>query len=344
MSVTITQIAQMSGVTDGTVSRVLSGTYQATRRDAVKRADRIRRVALELGYRRNAAARAISTGRHGCVGMVLATVGGNSVLSTRLYNGILDALHDYDMYLAVARVPDEWLSDESQVPHLLREMACDGLVINYAEHAPSPLPELIERYKIPAIWINAKAEHDCVYPDDVAGGELATHRLIEAGHRRILYLDPTHSEDQLAQAHFSVRDRLEGYRSAMLQAGLSPQHLICKPGAGDHAYAIPGLAALLQSPQRPTAILTYGHWERVMLIALNCGLRVPKDLSVVMFSEGGPRSLTPVSHAEIPFREMGIEAVKSLLRKIEFPSRPVPAVRLPFRFEPGATFAPPPVS
>lgn len=97
---TLQQIAQQAGVTTATVSNVLSGRVQVQRSDAVKRARRIRRIARQLGYRPNAAARATRTGRTGCIGMLISANYAYSVHMPDFENGVVAELNRQNLYMA----------------------------------------------------------------------------------------------------------------------------------------------------------------------------------------------------------------------------------------------------
>ena len=79
------------------------------------------------------------------------------------------------------------------------------------------------------MWVNAKFEVDCVYPDDYGAAKSATRQLIELGHRRIAFvhfINPLFGatfEESRPRFHYSVEDRAFGYRDAMREAGLSPR-------------------------------------------------------------------------------------------------------------------------
>ena len=67
------------------------------------------------------------------------------------------------------------------MPRLLTEACSDGLLIDYTHAIPPALLALIERHRIPAVWINSRQPLDCVRPDDEAAGYDATRRLLERG-------------------------------------------------------------------------------------------------------------------------------------------------------------------
>jgi DNA-binding LacI/PurR family transcriptional regulator len=112
------------------------------------------------------------------------------------------------------------------------------------------------------------------------GGLSATRHLIELGHRRIAAIG---GPAQL----WSSRARLDGYRAAMLEAGLAvDEKLVCRDsfsvGGGRQQATL-----LLALADRPTAIVAGNDAQAFgVLQALGeSGLRAPGDVSVVGFDD-----------------------------------------------------------
>jgi len=223
-TITMEQIARQANVSRMTVSNVLSGRYKAKRPTAVDRAERIRRIAREMGYRPNAAARAVRSGRFGMIALLLATRRVHSMLPEGLLNGVYAALSESELRLEVAALPDEQFASEQRMPTVLRELAADGMLIDYTGPVPQRTLELIEAHRVPAIWLNVKRPTDCVHPDDYGAGCKATRRLLDLGHQRIGYMDFWHQQSA-ADSHYSTIDRCRGYEQVMVEAGLTPRML-----------------------------------------------------------------------------------------------------------------------
>lgn len=170
------------------------------------------------------------SGHFGAVTLLLSSERERSWLPEPLLIGIHDELARHGLHLSVARLPDEQLHNEQFVPKLLREWASDGLLINYLWQLPQYLNELIDRYRIPAIWLNVSLERDCVHPNDEAACEEMTGHLIEWGHRDIAFV--CFAGGNAAKSHYSVQARRQGYERTMLAAGLAPRHLGNPEGLG----------------------------------------------------------------------------------------------------------------
>jgi LacI family transcriptional regulator len=163
---------------------------------------------------------------------------------------------------------------------------------------------------------------DLVEVNHEAGGYLATQHLLQLGHRRIACIAGP-------QALSSARQRLQGYRRALLEAGLRDDRKLLRNGdftsAGGHA----GMASLLaKSPSEwPTAVFASND---LMAIGAVCaaaakGLRLPQDLSVVGFDDIALAAFSnpPLTTVVQPKHQTGELAARLLLQRIAEPGRPL---------------------
>lgn len=334
MPVTMKMIADQSGVSRPAVSMILNGKADHLRDDTRKR---VLAVARQLGYRPNGAALAIKQGRFGAIALLLSTQPYRSDLPGGLLAGIDEELQERDLNLTLARLPDEQLTDAHFVPRLLREYVCDGLLINYFDKIPPRMEQLIEASGLPKIWINRQCDHDCVLPDDMGAGHDATARLLAMGHRRIAFTMQSNS------THYSVGHRYAGYCCAMREAGLMPQPMlgieggipIGQRGAAAHQW--------LNTPDRPTAIVTYGNNEAVHFIiaAASLGLTIGRDLSLMTFSEYQSNIADVWLDTQlIPENAIGHRAVELLEQRIIDGDTPIDAEAVPFEYIAGESCRP----
>lgn len=340
---TIQQIASAAGVTDVTVSRILTGSYRAKRPDAVRRADRIRRLAEQMGYRPSAAARATRTGRTGYIGMIRSPSLSLSVHAPVFDMAIDEALHHRDLCLVRDVIDD--LDD--QPPRIVRENAVDGLIINYAFGTPARIREILDRSRMPALWVNRKRDANCVYPNDKGASADATRFLIERGHRRVAFLQiPLHQslKQRNIEPHYSIVDRCDGYESTMHAAGATP-HVEVLPMPEDlqslkAGWLLQGCIAFLKKPDRPTAVFCDFNGRTMLHAAEICRLRVPQDISVIAFdNDAGADERVAVDRVLVPYRPMADTAVAELCELIEQPTQQRPPVKLPFEFHRTGTVA-----
>jgi len=338
MAVTQTQLAKQLKVSQETVSSALRGDPRCNERTR----KRVLRAAEKAGYRMNPAARAMKTGRHHALGLLLSQHGNISAIPWILQWNIQECMGEHDLHMVMAHVRDEKLESRIGLPRLLREWSVDGLMLSYRINPPPMLEQVIEQMGIPSVWINSKRAYDCTHPDDVQGGHIATQAMLDRGHRRIAHLTRlTNGHD--SQQHYSVADRCRGYVKTMREAGLEPrtEHF---DEWNDAPKAYDYFRALLSTEDRPTALVCYGagpYINSLIDAARDCGLSMPGDLALIGFdTEWQDFGKVQVAQCRNPHREVGRGAVEMLLHKIEHDNQPMPSQAPPFTIFAGNTLTP----
>lgn len=310
MPVTIKQIALKSGLSIQTVSRILNNNAALYRKET---RDKVLVAAEDLGYRPNSSALAMRRGSFGCVALLLSEESSRSLLPPLLLQSLHRRLAEHDLHLNVVTIGENDLADAARTPKILREAMVDGVLINYNAEIPERLTNWIERYNIPAVWINSKQPSDCIYPDDFGSARLATRRLIELGHRRIVFFQ------WMDSPHYSAVDRRVGYEAAMAEAGLAHRFVrgsgnMLAKGAYEQEYE------WLLGNDRPTAAICYnsGSLTELMLAAMYLHVNVPGDLSMCAFNDGrfylAGRTVNSII---LPEEEIAATAVNMLVNRIE---------------------------
>lgn len=339
---TIATIAAHIGLSRATVTHVLNGRAAELRiRPDTQR--RVLEAAQEMGYRANASARAIREGRFGNIALIQSTCG--QYLPNELLNGLSRAIADKDLHLALTQVRETILNEETYLPHTMRELSADGVLIN--RHVGSSLPylERIRRLRIPAVFLNVRQEFDCVHPDDLMGGRMATEFLLRLGHERIAYVDT----DEPRNWHYSKQDRRQGYEETMRAAGKCPTvWLLPKDWQADGKPSmdqrVESALRLLAGDDRPAAVVAYELAEAMAVVraAYVLGLRIPEDLSLIQFHHWvDDRFFVPIQTVSNAMEQVGMSAVDMLLEKIENPDVPLPEKSIPVTMLEGATCMPP---
>lgn len=331
---TLADIARHTGVSLMTVSRTVRGLG----RISASTRKRVLAAANELGYRPNHAARATAVGRFNAVTIVLSTSARRSNLPRYVLDGIHDELARHRLHLNFAIVPDDQLSDQQVVPELLRQTMSDGLLLNYTDNLPPNLAELIDRYHLPAVWINHKQATDAVYPDDYGAARDIIRRLHGLGHRRIAYSDLTWwLPGQGEKPHYSNVDRHDGYLAAMADFGLEPMVLREAIASGDRRARVEAFLKV----NRPTALFGYSPLDGAAFAYAGAfmGLEVPRDLSIATIeSRSWPYLGYATATQVIQEKQIGTLAAQMLIRKITSPGHET-SVAVPMVWEPGDSTA-----
>jgi LacI family transcriptional regulator len=294
-------VAKHAGVSRATVSVVLNGRTDIQIPEETRQ--RVLAAATALGYRPHRAGRAMRSGKTGNIAFLLSTFAERSLFTPRLLDGLMDGAAQHDHHLLVAR-----LDDTQFVPKLLREFAADGVVLNYNSQVPGDLAERLAQAKLPAVWINDKREHDAVYPDDFQGAQSATEDLIRAGHTQIGYIG------WAPGPHYSMADRVAGYRAAMTAHGLPERAVLL--GQTSAESLLPGC----------TAVLCYTP------DVLDAAYRLCPQAELVTICATPYRTLDrSISTWLLPDYELGANAIEMLMAKLGSPETPLPARALPLR-------------
>jgi len=331
MPVSQMQIAKKLGLSQRAVSAAIRNDGRVSKATR----ERVLKVAAEMGYRPNAAAKVMKRGHFKAVGLVASTDIRRSLYWDYLH-GIHLACRTHDLHLTVGEVEDENLTDPRQVPRLLREWMVDGLINSYMMGFPKVLQDILDGARIPNIWMNARQDHDCVFPDELQGFTLATRYLIEQGHRRIMYVGPNPDPDR----HYSAVDRWRAYSDAMKAAGLPtlrryPDDEIYYLSDNNRNYlneVFRILQSCLKEKSRPTALLLSEDIYPVAHHAATClGLDIPADLSILVCNSeptvllgGDITTLLRDTH------QVGQTAVDLVMKKIKAPGSPLDPVAIPY--------------
>lgn len=285
MPVNIRDIAKAAGVSVATVSKALNGysTVNAATRE------KIRRIAEEMQYHPNSAARSLVGQRSMTLGVFLTTGLANPFFASVL-GGIDRALKDrgYDLiYLAGAHAEDPGFS---LVRHC-RSRNVEGLLVFGMQENEMNFSELIDS-GLPAVFIDMEVEGDhigMISSDNAEAIRTAVRHLAELNHRRIAFIS-------YLPGSYAGRLRLEGFVQGMAEHGLEcrPEYMI--PGDFSLESGYDAMRRLLSLPEPPTAVVCCADVSAVgaMEAASEQGLSVPGDLSIVGFDDvEAARSVRP---------------------------------------------------
>ncbi len=330
---TLEDIANRAGVSAGTVSRVLNGKNKENRPAIARRSERIRKIAVQLGYRPNVAARSMLRGTFRAVSFVTCGDLGNDWYPISAINSIHATLEASQWRLMFNELPASKIGDPKLVPNLFRETSVDGLIINLLPAFSEDLVEYFEAQPLPCVWLNLKRAHSSVYPNETNGAELAVNYLLQRGHRKIGFFSRLFA----SPPHFSVLDRFAGYSQAMKAADLPGNRHLQLLGNREDAQqqTLDRAQIFLRTFPDVEAVVCYEYEEAVSLVvaAERMGRRIPDSLEIVGFHEREIRASSGLSIPTviIPFQELGAQAVKMVRQMIDTGNRQIPSVPISFK-------------
>jgi LacI family transcriptional regulator len=326
---TIYEVAQRSGVSTATVSRVMAdgkGFSEATR-------ERVRNTAAELGWVPSGPARGLASKRAGVVGLLFPDLGqsGEAEEESPLY---------VDQVIRGAERAATSVGDAVMIAATRtasgRDLAfsiagkTDGLVVMARSLSEADIAALSR--SVPVVVLagcSAEDGPDFVGADNRSGSREITAHLIEVhGHTDLTFLaGPADSPDS--------GERFQGFCEALWQAGLPVPSEPTATGGFTEAGGRQAVAAVLAAGRAPRAIVC-GNDEMAIgaLIALRARrLRVPADVAVTGFDDiAAAHHVRPgLTTVRQPMRELGEQSVRMLLGRIADPAAPRQSVILPTR-------------
>jgi LacI family transcriptional regulator len=318
--ITIRDVARAAGVSNATVSQVLSGSRPVADETRL----RVEQVIAELGYRPNTFARALKTLRSQLVGVVLPDL--TNPFYPILVRGAQDEL-GLNGYHAVIVNTDAERSQELELVAELVDRQVDGLVLTTFTLSDADYAGIAAK-GVPFVVIGQTKSFDHVVTSDYAAAFEMTSYLLDKGYGTVAHLaGPTGGGGPGAR-------RLGGYRAAMRGRGLSGAAAPVVHGEFTVAGGNKAMLKLLESSVRPRAVfcandlMAFGAIEA----AATAGLRVPEDLAVAGFDDIDAASLVrpSLTTVENSARELGAKAVGLLLDRMRGADGPPVEVQVGF--------------
>jgi LacI family transcriptional regulator len=310
---TIKDIAEIAGVSRGTVSRVLNNhpsVKETTRAQVIQ-------VIETLNYRPNFSARHMRTASSNLVGFGLIT---DEVITTPyavdMISGAQEALWAQNKVMLVVNAGYQTELTRLSLEAML-ERRVEGIIYATMYHRPVELPP--EMTAVPVVLANCFAVDrsvPSVVPDEEHGGYLATQTLLAKGHRRVAFINLGSTADFPPPVP-AATGRLRGYQRALAEYDMpfDPSLVRVTNQTPHDNYRL--TLDLMQLPDPPTAVFC-GNDRTAMSCygALSSlGLRIPDDVAVIGFDNQKDIAeglWPPLTTIQLPHYAMGEWAVKYL--------------------------------
>jgi LacI family transcriptional regulator, repressor for deo operon, udp, cdd, tsx, nupC, and nupG len=323
MVASIEDVARRAGVSIATVSRALRGlpdVASATR-------DRVFAAATELNYVASPFAARLASGRTTTVGLVVPFV--NRWFFAEVIATVETALRHGGFDLLLYNLGDkEGRSRFFDVMPMRKRV--DGVLIASLVLDDDEFCALAELNRPVGLLGIQREGLLSASIDDVGSARTAVEHLLELGHRRIGLIGGD-TDDPMAFT--PPLHRRDGYRDALLAAGIEPDTDLERLGYFTTDGGEAAARHLLALEHRPTAIfaesdeMAYGALREIS----RAGLRVPDDVAVIGFDDQPFAELMDLSTIRQPVADQALDVTTRLLALIaeadEEPSDP--AVVLP---------------
>lgn len=282
-AVTIKHVAADAGVSLQTVSRVINNEPNV--RPAMK--DRVQGSIDRLGYVPSIAAQRMSGSRSYLILAIndrdrtiaewQARQGGDWVDQMLLGGMLKCAEHGYRMIFELIDTHSDHV--ERELGAVIAAVQPDGVILTPPHSENRLITTLLAERGIPFARIGSiePGPGIAMTMGDEGSAQLATHHLLDLGHRRIGFIagSPEYSLSQW---------RIDGWKQAMQQQGLFCEDL-CVPGDFTFEGGLSAAQILLSSANPPTAIIAANDQMAlaVLELAKERGIDIPGELSLISF-------------------------------------------------------------
>lgn len=298
------------GVSIATVSRALRNSPEIGR----EMQQRVKDLAKKLNYRPNPFAQSLRKEAPKVIGVVVPN------LVTHYYAAVLDGIEDEARragYSVISANSHEDFEDERQAIDNFIGLHVEGIIACLAQTTTDYSHfEEISDMGIPLVFFGRTCLTDrfsCVTANGDEAAQMATQHLIDTGSRRIAFIGgPNHLD--------MVRRRKHGYLEALRENKMEIDRDMVVCDKIDYEVALHAVEKLLDSPNRPDAILAFNDIITFAAFTAikNKGLNIPDDVALIGFTDDVHAAyVTPrMSAIEDQSREMGIKACQLLLKSI----------------------------
>jgi LacI family transcriptional regulator, galactose operon repressor len=311
MAVTIRDIAEHANVSVTTVSRVLNNRPDVKSETREK----VNNAIKEFEYSPNIVARGLVLKRSHVIGFIVPDITNPNF--PELARGIVNKGRSYG-YSVMFYDTNHDHKVEKEAIRLLRSKQVDGIILSFNEANKEELEKLkLEHF--PIVQIYRKSNNPVVSTiaiDNISSGYMATAYLLELGHTRIAHIST-------GEGVQSGSERLQGYRKALADAGLSYDENLVLAGENDAEAGKRCMRKLLSFPEkeRPTAVfvchdsMASGAYDAIF----EKGMSIPDDISIIghdnnQISQLMHPKLTTIDTFKYELGEAGVDLLMKEIR------------------------------
>lgn len=339
--VTLRDITEKTGLSVSTVSHILNhraGRYSEQTRN------RVIKAAKELGYAPNRYAQITRQGgRSGIIGMIQHA----GLLQVAVLKGYAAARAIRESGYRLLANDAEWVGHGlDTVCATMLELRVEGLLLNDPPVA-FPVAELEKFHanRIPVVALGGMRLPGVpqIRVDARDGMHQLTRHMIGLGYRSLELVVPhPRASPTNKAANWSLLERIDGFQSAVREAGLNasaarvkyvgmPNDLMSPYANGKDA-----MAAILAAPNRPDAVLfSNDDWAIGALAACaEVGVRVPQDIALTGFDNStvGAFAVSPLTTVSQDYEGMAhaaVDILMELVKRRDLPRATAPIIKLP---------------
>ena len=308
-SVSLGDVAQHSGVSTATVSRVINNPEKVAAKSRIA----VNASIEALGYIPDGAARALASRHSRIIGAVIPTL--DNALFAAVIQSLQRRLRQLDYTLIVASHEYDLAEELNEVKMLLRQ-GVDALLMVGSQHDPALL-QLLDEKRVPYVncwaWDSASLQPYIGFDNRKAARKIADY-LLDLGHVDLAVIaGRTENNDRARDRVLGIIDAIEARKLTLESEKIIERSYSVKQGRD-------AMRQLLQMDRLPTAVLC-GNDILAMGALAECqssGIRIPDEISIAGFDDLDMSSqIKPaLTTIYVPSAEMGENAAEYLVAKI----------------------------
>lgn len=313
--VTSQDVADAAGVSRTTVSLVLNNVPGVQISEETRQ--KVFKVARQLGYVPDAAARALVSGRAQIIGLLLirraSHIASDGFLN-QILDGLLEDIHRSDMRLLFDIVEPE--QQKEAYLNLARAKHIDGIIL-FGPRFDDEALEALEKDRVPVVLIGQLPGSNIhsVDIDNFNASRKAVEHLIRLSHNQIACIT------NASLTYTAAADRLAGYSKALEDAGIPMDENLIRYGDFSESSGFKQMHSLLESAADFTAAFVASDEVAIGAKAAirERGLRIPHDIALVGFDDLPiARYLDPpLTTVSVPALELARQASGMLINSLQ---------------------------
>lgn len=266
----------------------------------------------KLDYTPNLFARGLAGGSSMTIGILTQNIG--SPFYDSVNQGVIG--HLVGTNYSPIFVDGQWEEDLGETGlRVLLGRQVDGVIVIGGNTPAQSLIDLKERTHLIVVARDIEGlKENCIFIDNYQAAYDATKYLIDFGHTKIAHITG------IANHQDAIRRR-EGYKQAMVDAGIQVDPSLIVEGSFDSPSGLLALESLLINNKRFTALfcgsdsMAFG----ARLALYRRGIRVPEDVSIVGFDDQNTAAFMtpPLTTVRQPAYEMGEASAAVMLKMME---------------------------
>lgn len=308
------EVAERAGVSTAVVSYVVN---DGPRPVAPTTRAKVLAAIADLGYRPNAAARALKLSRTNIIGLLITDI--RNPFFSEFAKLFQDLLHQRGYSVTIGNTELDPDLEQSQIDAMLAQEV-DG-VVSFGLTSTEHLERLLHQ-GMPVVsmdWRIREGPIPTIAVDDYGATQLAVRHLMADGYQEVAFIGGPELSG-IAGA------RIQAWRDVVNEVGIAAARLPHIQAFGEFSRrgGWEAMMTLLTQQDRPAAVFISSDVQALGALhaCRQLGLRVPEDVAIVTFdgTEDSAFSAPPLSVIQLPLRAMAEQAVEAVLGLGEGPA------------------------